>query len=122
MAPAYYAQLRRRCAKWQGTIFVAEREGDLVGLVAVLTAVPFTELDEPPGTYALVTDLVVTPAARRRGYGRALLRQAERYARRQGARELRIGVLAGNQPALHLYRATGFRPWVVFLRKRLRAV
>lgn len=120
MASAYYDQLRRRCARWHGTILVGDLDGVVVGFVAVLTAVPFTELDEPSGTYALVTDLFVSPAARRQGYGRVLLGHAERYARQQGATDFRIGVLATNRPAVGLYRGAGFRPWTAVLRKRLR--
>ena len=120
MAIGYYAQLRRRCARWRGTILVADRNGEVVGFVAVLAQIPFTELDEPPGTYALVTDLIVAPRLRRHGLGTRLLAHAERHARRQGATELRIGVLSGNAAAAQLYQTVGFRPWAQVLRKRLR--
>jgi ribosomal protein S18 acetylase RimI-like enzyme len=119
VAAAYYAQLRRRCGRWHGQIFVAEQDDEVVGFVAVAARVPFTELDDPPGTYALVTDLVVGRRYRRQGLGGQLLAQAERYARRCGATELQIGVLAANQPGARLYRQAGFRPAFQLLRKRI---
>lgn len=118
MAAAYYAQLRRRCVRWKGTILVAESGEQIVGFTAVLAAVPFTELDEPRGTYGLVTDLFVARPFRQYGLGRRLLTQAERHARHCGASELRIGVLARNDPAVRLYRKTGFRPWFQVMQKR----
>jgi len=120
IAPAYYAQLRRRCLAWQGRIFVAEQAGEVVGFVAVLTRVPFADLDDPPGTYALVTDLVIDPACRRKGLGRLLLGKAEAFARSRHATELRIGVLAANRPATNLYRKVGFAPCLALFGKRLR--
>ncbi len=64
----------------------------------MLTRVPYEGLDDPPGEYALVTDLIVREGFRRRGLGRALLREAERLARDAGA-----GVLSDNREAHALY-------------------
>ena len=50
--------MHARCRNYAGTILVAEHEKAIAGLVMVLTRVPF-ELDEPPGDYALVAELVV---------------------------------------------------------------
>jgi GNAT superfamily N-acetyltransferase len=89
-----------------------------VGFVAVLSREPFTELDEPPGFYALVTDLVVLEAYRGRGTGRRLLKSAEDFVRGTGATELRIGVLARNGPARALYLDHAFVPHLEILVKR----
>ncbi len=101
-----------------GQIFVAEIDGAVVGFVTVIAREPFTELDEPPGTYALITDLVVLPPHRNKGIGRALLERAEAYARSAGARELRIGVLVQNEPARRLYLAANFSPHLEIMTKR----
>ena len=44
-------------------------------------------LDDPPGHYALITDLVVLDSYRGRGIGRQLLERAEAYAKQAGATE-----------------------------------
>jgi ribosomal protein S18 acetylase RimI-like enzyme len=62
-----------------------------------------SRLDDPPGTYALVTDLVVLSSHRGRGIGQQLLGRAEAFVRSAGAAELRIGVLANNITARRFY-------------------
>jgi ribosomal protein S18 acetylase RimI-like enzyme len=108
-----------RCEESNGQAFVAVYDGEVVGLIAVLAAEPFTELDDPPGTYGLVTDLVVLARCRGQGIGRMLLSQAETFARAAGAAELRIGVLAANDRARRLYVDGGFMPHSEILTKRL---
>ncbi len=83
---------------------------------------PSEELDQPPGTYALVSDLSVTADYRGRGAGRALLAAAERHARDHGAIDLRIAVLAANGIADTLYRSAGFDPYLVVLSKDLSKI
>ena len=119
MADAYFDQIQARCVAKNGRIFVAEEAGTVVGFVAVLAREAFTELDEPPGYYALVTDLVVLPPYRNQGIGRCLLERAETFANGEGAQELRIGVLARNAAARHLYVAAAFVPHQEILTKPL---
>jgi GNAT superfamily N-acetyltransferase len=119
MAEGYFEQIRTRCRKAAGYIFVAELDSRVVGFVAVLTRESFTDLDDPPGTYALVTDLVVLTPHRRRGIGRQLLGRAEACARAAGATQLRIGVLAKNAGARRLYLEAQFAPHLEVFEKRL---
>lgn len=118
MADRYLAHVLDRCAGGAGRIFVSEEEGAVVGFVGVLARV----VPEPDETqaYAYVSDLVVLPAYRRRGIGRALLERAEAYARGEGARALRVGVLAKNEAAARLYRSLGFGDYTIQLNKPLR--
>jgi GNAT superfamily N-acetyltransferase len=119
-ADAYLALLFDRCARYRGRIFVAEREGRVIGFSGVQAAMPPDEPDEPQEPYAFVSDLVVLPEARREGTGRALLARAEQFARGEGARVLLLGVLARNAGARALYRDEGFRERFLFLEKTLR--
>ena len=121
MATPYLEHLLRECAECDGTILVAEVDGAVAGFASVLARVVSEELDDPPGSYAIVTDLAVLEPMRRRGIGAALLRESERYAQAAGATELRIGVLSGNRPARDLYLASGFAPYSETLSKRLDA-
>ena len=119
MVDEYLAQLHTHCRNYAGTIFLAEHAGEVVGLVMVLARVPFESLDEPPGEYALVAELVVRESFRRRGIARALLDVAEDYAREAGASELRIDVLSDNAPARQLYLREGYAPYKETLAKQL---
>jgi ribosomal protein S18 acetylase RimI-like enzyme len=119
MADDYLHEMIGRCRDCAGTILVAECDSIIAGFAMVLTRVPFESLDDPPGHYAIVAELVVREAFRRRGLGAALLAESERYARESGAAELRIAVLSDNRTAAELYRRVGFVPYSEVLAKRL---
>ena len=119
MADAYLAYILARCREYRGQVFVAEVEDKVVGFVSIWARVPPTEPDEPQTEYAYISDLVVLAPFRRRGLGRALLIRAERYAREQKARVMRIGVLAQNVIAKQLYLDVGFTERRVELAKDL---
>ncbi|HET9947543.1 MAG TPA: GNAT family N-acetyltransferase [Longimicrobiales bacterium] len=119
VADAYTDAMRARCEAYDGTILVAEVDGTVVGFVGIAANVPNDELDEPQGSYALVTDLAVTAVYRGQGIGRALLAAAEEHAISVGADELRIAVLADNLGAWSLYASVGFAPYLDVLRKDL---
>lgn len=119
MADAYCEQIHERCRRADGRVFVADADGEVVGFVTVLAREPFTELDDPPGTYAFLTDLIVLSPHRRKGIGRQLLERAESFARSAGARELRIGVLNKNAPARRLYLDADFVPHLEIFSKKL---
>lgn len=118
MADGYLASIHARCREANGKIFVAELDDSVVGFAAVLAQEKFTEPDEPLGTYAFISDLVVLSQYRRHGIGRQLLDHAEAFARAAGAREIRIGVLALNMAARKLYRSAEFMPHLEVFVKR----
>ena len=117
IASDYLDAMLDDCRRYAGQVFVLEVAGAVAGFTTVFTHIPFERLDEPPGDYALVAELLVRSAYRRRGYARALLARGERYAASQGAVELRIGVLSDNTAARTLYVDLGFRPYLEILSK-----
>ena len=117
VASEYLDTMLEDCRRYAGQVFVLEVDGEVAGFTTVFARVPFERLDEPPGDYALVAELLVRREHRRRGYARALLAHAERYAVSEGAAELRIGVLSDNTAARTLYLDFGFRPYIETLSK-----
>ena len=109
-----------RCAETSGQVFVAEVENRVVGFVCVWGKVPSDALDEEPGEYAFISDLVVLSAYRGQGLGRALLQQADAYARQQGVAKIQLEVLPNNTAALNLYKRHGFRTYHMLLTKGLQ--
>lgn len=85
-------------------VLVAEVGDAVVGLCTVQLTVSTAE----GGPSGLIEDVVVDRAWRGRGIGRALLDEAERWAKGQGA--LRVQLLADqrNAPALAFYQARGW--------------
>jgi ribosomal protein S18 acetylase RimI-like enzyme len=119
IADAYCDYLHGRCKEARGQILVADQNGEVAGFVCVLAEEKFTGLDDPPGSYALVTDLAVLDPFRRQGIGRLLLDAAESYARNAEATELRIGVLSRNAAARAFYLSKKFEPHLEILAKSL---
>lgn len=64
-------------------------------------------------------DLYVTPAQRRVGAGRALLRHLARMAVAEGCGRFEWSVLDWNEPALQFYRSIGAAPMSEWVRYRL---
>jgi GNAT superfamily N-acetyltransferase len=68
-----------------------------------------------PGLY--LEDLFVRPAARGKGYGRALLVHLAKIAQERGCGRMEWAVLDWNEPAIKFYRALGAAPnaeWTIF--------
>lgn len=91
------------------TVLVAEREGRVVGTVALFR--PGAKGSEAwlPNA-ADLRHLAVEPAQQGRGYSKALLDEAERIARSWGASAICLHVRRGNEGVARLYRARGYAP------------
>ncbi len=87
-------------------IFLAERDGDVVGILRCVESVGSPLLD--PSRYAYVSSVYVTPESRRSGVLRALLASAERWARARGLGQMRLHNVAGSPSAEGAWSALGF--------------
>ena len=118
----YVPHMLDRCIECDGTVLVAEVDGEVAGFVTILTRVESEEIAEGEIEYGLVSDLVVASKFRRQGLGRKLLEAAESYARANKVRWLRIGVLAENDSANALYDSLNFKKLYVEREKELADV
>ena len=82
-----------------GHIFMAERDGEVIGCVAMIAMAD--------GGYE-VAKMTVSEAARGTGLGRLLMQTCIDKARADGARRLYLETNSSLAPALGLYRAMGF--------------
>jgi len=95
-------------SRW--TFFAAiDDDGTRVGGAAVIMRAPEIEQLERRDDLALLWDLRVAPANRRRGVGRALVERVEHWARGAGARELKVETQDLNVGACRFYEGLGFR-------------
>ncbi len=100
-----------------GALFVAEKRGSVIGSICVLIDARLAE-----GVAAEIVSLVVSENERGAGVGKALIRQAEAWARGR-VDTLRVRANAIRGPAHAFYKSRGFRvikTQKVFL-KNLRA-
>lgn len=89
-------------------IFVAERDGQVVGFVAA-------QRWAPPPVYAyseevFLNELYVVPEARRSGVGSALVAAVRQWAHDLGADRLRLSVLEANAEGRAFWEALGGTP------------
>jgi ribosomal protein S18 acetylase RimI-like enzyme len=100
-------------------LLVAEQNGAVAGFVRA-------ELQEPAEGRAhrrprlvMIHELVVDPAARRRGLARKLVEEIEAWAIERGAPVVELGVYAFNAGALDFYRSMGFGDLIIRLARKL---
>ena len=96
-------QLRRRNA----AIFVAELDGKVAGYVNV-------EVGTIPPIYvhdkeAYLCGIVVDNEYRRKGIGKALMKEAEGWAKKKGLYSIALTVHTGNKGAYTTYKKSGFK-------------
>ena len=89
-------------------VMVAERSGTIVGYV--YADVELTNWMELRGPCGVVQDVYVEEAARHQGAGRALMHAAIDWIHSKGRTQVVLLTKTGNEHALHLYAALGFRP------------
>lgn len=106
----------RRFVEWPGSIcaWVAESNGAVIGHVALHSqgspeamSLASRMTGERAEHLAVVARLLVSPAARRAGLGRRLLRTASAQAEKQGLIAM-LEVVAGLAPAIALYESCGW--------------
>jgi GNAT superfamily N-acetyltransferase len=85
--------------------FIAERDGEWIGLVTGLAKDP----DDPNDTRPVLSGMFVGPSWRGRGVGVALVDVVIAWARARRASGLCLWVTATNSPAIALYNKCGFR-------------
>ena len=83
----------------------------LVGYIVLTIGFSF----EFHGHDAFIDELYIAPDHRRRGYGRQALAIVEQKAQEMGVNAIHLEVDHGNDPALELYRHSGYRDHHRFL-------
>jgi GNAT superfamily N-acetyltransferase len=102
-APALSARFARLAADPGDALFVAERDGRVVGWIH---AHPRWLLESEP--YAEIGGLVVDARAQRSGAGRALVEEVVRWATGQGLARVRVRSDVRREAAHAFYPALGF--------------
>jgi GNAT superfamily N-acetyltransferase len=92
-------------SRW--ALLLARDEGCCVGAAAVAFDTPDVDMLEGRTDLAVLWDIRVSPAVRRRGVGRRLFQAAENWASAQGCRELKVETQNINVAACRFYAALG---------------
>ena len=94
-----------------GRVWLLYDNGALVGYIILTIGFSF----EFHGHDAFVDELYILPELRRRGYGRQALAFLEQKAREMGVTAVHLEADHGNDPAVELYRRSGYRDHDRFL-------
>jgi RimJ/RimL family protein N-acetyltransferase len=86
----------------QKTLFVAEENGEWLGVVGAFARVNPLEVQ--------LISMWVGPQARGRGVARDLIRAVARWTQERGSERVVLFVQEANEPAQRLYERAGFRP------------
>ena len=97
-------------------VFVAERDGTVVGCLHVLVAVDFFGL-----RHGHVSALATAAAPEGTGVARELMRHAEEWTRGRGLELLTLNMFAENARARAFYERAGFEPEMVKYAKLIRS-
>ena len=101
----------------ENCVFVAEREGSVVGYVyAALEPLSWKELRGPAG---FIHDVAVAEESRRSGAGTKLMEAAIRWLREHGAPRVILWTAAPNEAARSLFHQLGFRDTMTEMTKEL---
>ena len=103
-ADALASRMQRMLARDDQRVFVAERDGRALGLLA-LHVFPVLAYDRD---LAMIMALVVTESARGLGVGRALIERAEAVAKSLGASRLMVTTHVRRADAHAFYERLGF--------------
>ncbi len=100
-------------------VLVAEREGEVVGYTyAGVEGTDYMSLRGPAG---VLYDIVVDPAHRGQGVGRALLDAALDVLKAKGAPRVVLSTAEGNKTAQRLFARAGFRRTMIEMTRELGA-
>ena len=94
-----------------GRVWLLYESAALVGYIILTIGFSF----EFHGHDAFVDELYIVPEHRRRGYGRQALAFLEQKAREMGVTAVHLEADHGNDPAIELYRRSGYRDHERFL-------
>jgi GNAT superfamily N-acetyltransferase len=99
------AALRSILADTRRALMIARVNGEAVGTIDVIVSPNLTREVHP---FAIIENVVVAPAARRRGIGRKLVEAALDFARSCGCYKVQLVSANKRDAAHHLYNTMGF--------------
>jgi ribosomal protein S18 acetylase RimI-like enzyme len=122
---AHLAYLEELALERDGRIYVAASAADILGfLVCFVERLDAGDLHvyDREREYGYISDLYVSPSARGRGVGSALMEAAEQHFRDRDLSVVRVNTLADNRAAIEFYLAGGYGFYEITFEKRLERI
>jgi ribosomal protein S18 acetylase RimI-like enzyme len=114
-----WARRRAQYLEWLDgddcALFVAERDGGLIGYAVVSAEDQAAPTWDVGDRTAEIETLSVLKQERSSGVGRALMEAASEFARSRGAATVLVGVAHSNAAAIRFYEREGFAPFYALM-------
>jgi ribosomal protein S18 acetylase RimI-like enzyme len=116
----YWSWMIEAIEENEGFLYVAEREGKLLGLVSGwVDSIEAIAEDPNDWDYGYVQDIIVADDARRQGVAEALMQAAQNFFIEAEVLHMRLGVLANNHAARRFYEKLGMQTYEVTYELKL---
>ncbi|MCH9695476.1 MAG: GNAT family N-acetyltransferase [Gammaproteobacteria bacterium] len=115
----YIPDVLLRCRQYEGKVMIAELDGEVAGYAMIWTKVPGVDIEDGDFVCGRLADLAVLERFRGQGIGQRLIKAGETWARKQGVRFFRLGVMAKNSNARALYDKLGYEECQIEMEKEL---
>lgn len=93
------------------TLFVAELDGEVVGVALVEQKTNVSDPIFRQRRYANIREIGVAASHRGQGIGRLLMERIHRWAQEQGIKEIELHVWDRNGQAIGFYQKLGYHTW-----------
>ena len=119
---SYSRRTLQKVAENNGVIYVAEVDGQLVGVVVGIIPEQSDEdrLEHVPSKFGEVLELVVKSEYRRKGVGTMLMNKLEEYFKENNCNISGVGVLFPNKDAYRLYCKLGYKDRSIYMTKDMK--
>lgn len=107
---AYVDATLKEIESHEGKIFVAEKDGEIVGCIFGIIPVDskFDTLEGYPSKDGRILELIIRSQYRGGGIGKRLMEEMESYFRSKGCKAVHVGVFAPNTEAHRFYVKGGY--------------
>jgi ribosomal protein S18 acetylase RimI-like enzyme len=118
---SYVRRLLRKINNNDGVIYLAEHEGHITGLIAVMVEQQSTGdlLECVPSKGGRILELFVQTRYRGQNIGKLLMEKGEEYLKQQRCDVLRIEVFEPNGKAHDFYKKLGYQDRIIDMIKKL---
>ena len=113
----YFKSTMDEIEKYRGKMFLLQENSEIIGLiVGLINNEEINNYDFKAPKRGRITELVVSKQYRNKGYGKLLLNKMEEYLKRQGCKDILLGVFAYNT-AIKFYEKNGYHQRTIEMTK-----
>ena len=103
--------------KGQAEVLVAQKGKEPMGFLYL--TYPTSERYQTSASYAVIQDMYVKPAYRKKGIGTKLMEEVTNRIKKKGVKNVRLSVLSENANAVRFYEKFGFKVYRYGMRKEI---